>query len=231
MSVASVEASTASFPEAGPGASPRAALHELLVRPIPHSVARHVIVQHHYLHSWPGGTFMSFGVFRGSNLAGVLTLGAGPANVHRLVEGACRWDSDTLTRMCLSDTLPPNAASRVLGVITRALGRPTDLKFLATYADPSQGHLGTIYQASNWLYTGLSDPTPAYELGDGTVHHPRSLAATYGTRSTQYLRSTGLAVNVREGVAKHRYVHFIEPTWRQRLLVPVLPYPKKEASQ
>ncbi len=36
------------------------------------------------------------------------------------------------------------------------------LKFLAAYADPTAGHLGTIYQATNWLYTRLSEASPLF---------------------------------------------------------------------
>ncbi|RAL70115.1 hypothetical protein C1G86_1440 [Dehalococcoides mccartyi] len=41
-------------------------------------------------------------------------------------------------------------------MLFRYLKRHTDLKFLVSYSDPSAGHLGIIYQATGWLYTGLS---------------------------------------------------------------------------
>ena len=61
MSAAGVTASTASVHEANPGANPRAALHSILVLPIPFVAARRLIVKNHYLHSMPGGTKLVFG--------------------------------------------------------------------------------------------------------------------------------------------------------------------------
>ena len=65
MSAVSVEASTAFTPKAWPGSSPRTALHELRVTPIALGIAKRVLTKHHYLHSLPGGTQLSFGVFLG----------------------------------------------------------------------------------------------------------------------------------------------------------------------
>ena len=88
LSAASVGVSTASVLGAGPGASPRAALHELCVRPVALLIAKELLVRKHYLHSLPGGTRPSFGVFVGERLMGVLTFGVGTKLGHRLVEGA-----------------------------------------------------------------------------------------------------------------------------------------------
>ena len=50
-------------------------------------------------------------------------------------------------------------------MVMRSLKRHTGLKFLVSYADPAQGHLGTIYQATGWVYTGLSEAMPMYDIG------------------------------------------------------------------
>jgi hypothetical protein len=167
---------------AGGGATPTSALQSLQVRPIPLAVAKELIVWEHYLHSLPGGTQLAFGVFLEQRLLGALTLGAGPANAYALVAGAARSDCLTLTRLWLSDELPTYSESRVLGVVIQALRRNTPVKFLVTYSDPAQGHLGTIYQATNWLYTGRSQPLPSTTLAtaSGTTPgpSPRSMAPT-----------------------------------------------------
>ena len=91
-SAASVEASTAPFHGAGPGASPRAALQLTHVQPIPNRVARDLLVREHYLHSLPGGTKLAFGAFVGKRLLGALTLGVGPIEGYSLV--ACATPDD-----------------------------------------------------------------------------------------------------------------------------------------
>lgn len=229
MSAASVKASTVSNQEAGAGSTPSAALQSLFVRPVPHLVAKQLIEQQHYLHSLPGGTHLAFGVFIGRRLVGALTLGAGPYNAPSLVEGATASDCLTLTRFWLSSDLPANSESRVLGVVARALRRNTSLKFLLSYADPTQGHIGTIYQAAGWLYTGMSEPMPLYNVGDGRLRHSRSLSHAYGTHSLRHFARHGVKVEVINQGSKHRYLQPLDPTWINRIRLPILPYPKHEA--
>ena len=68
MSAASVTVSTAPSQGAGSGSTPRAALQQLQVKPVPFSIARQLLVQKHYLHSFPGGTKLTFGAFIGTRL-------------------------------------------------------------------------------------------------------------------------------------------------------------------
>ena len=223
----SVGASTTFAQKEWPGSTPRTALHLLRVCPLPISIAKELMVREHYLHSLPGGTCLAFGTFVCNRLLGALIWGVGPTNAHRLVEGATPDDCLTLTRLWLSDELPRNSESRTLGVAVRALRRHTSVKFVVSYADPSQGHIGTIYQASNWLYTGQSQATPLYDIGDGIARHSRSLSHAYGSHSIKHFARYGVEVKKVPQAAKHRYVYFLDPSFRHRLNVPVLPYPKK----
>jgi hypothetical protein len=205
-----------------------AALLSLDVQIIPLLIAKQLIVKNHYLHSLPGGTQLTFGVFLDRRLMGAIALGVGPANAHCLVGGARPDDCLTLTRLWLDDDLPLFSESKSLGMIAKALRKNTELKFLLSYADPSQGHVGTIYQAANWLYTGLSDAMPLYDIGDGIKRHPRSLAHAFGSRSVSYLADNGVEVKLFPQSAKHRYIYFLDKSWQPRLKPPILPYPKKE---
>ena len=230
MSAAGVTVSATPILGAGPGSTPRAALQHIQVKPIAKGVARQIMVRHHYLHSLPGGTYLAFGTFVGTRLLGAVSLGVGPFNSPSLVARAEADDCLTLTRLWVSDDLPKNSESKILGIVLRNLRRYTDLKFVLTYADPTQGHLGTIYQATNWIYTGLSNPTPLYDLGDGRLRHCRSVSASLGTRSVRHLSDNGVPIRLVPQAAKHRYIYFIDPSWRPQLRVSVLPYPKREAT-
>ena len=101
---------------AGGGASPTPALQQLMVKPVPVVLAGRLLEREHYLHSLPGGTRLSFGVFTGSRLMGALTLGIGPLNAHSLVEGASPDDCLTLTRLWLVDELPRTASPGLSGL-------------------------------------------------------------------------------------------------------------------
>lgn len=228
MSAASVMDSTASFQEESPGSSPRAALQQIWVSMIAHSLAKAVIERNHYLRSLPGGTQICFGVSVGVRLMGVLTLGCGPSQAYRLVEGANRDDCVTLTRLWLSDDLPRNSESRVIGIVLRALKKHTSIRFVLSYADPSHGHVGTIYQATGWTYTGLSEATPLYDIGDGVPRHSRSLSHAYGTHSLKHFATHGVQVKLVHQTPKHQYLYFLDTEWRERLKTEALPYPRKE---
>jgi hypothetical protein len=223
-----VKDSTTSFQDERRGSIPTAALHNLRLIPISRGDAKSLIVRNHYSHSLPGGTKMSFGVILNGRLLGALTFGVGPYLGYKLVNEASSDDVVTLTRLWLSDELPRNSESKVLGIALRSIKKETNLKFVLAYSDPAAGHLGTIYQATGWLYTGLSSRVPLYNIGDGKFYHSRTLAHQLGTHSISYLASQGISVKTVPQSAKHRYVYFLDESWRSRLAVLVLPYPKKE---
>ncbi len=227
-SAVNVRVCISSFREERAGSSLSTALQSIRVQPIPFVAARNLIERHHYLHSLPGGINLAFGVFLDGRLLGAITFGAGPYNAYKLVKEAVRDDCLTLTRLWLSDELPANSESRVIGVSLRAIRKNTGVKFLISYADPSQGHLGTIYQATGWIYTGLSGAMPMFDLGDGRLRHSRSLSHAMGTHSTKYLREHGLELKVLPQAKKHRYIYFLDNSYRNKLTVSTLPYPKKE---
>jgi hypothetical protein len=170
---------------------------------------------------------MCFGIILNGRLLGAMTFGVGPFYGYKLVNGATPDDAITLTRLWLSDELPRNSESKVLGIALRSLKRDTSLKFVIAYSDPAVGHLGIIYQATGWVYTGLSSATPLYDIGDGILHHSRSLAHELGSHSIRYLTLQGINARIVPQSTKHRYIYFLDKSWSSRLAVPVLPYPKK----
>ena len=66
-------------------------------------------------------------------------------------------------------------------------------------------------------------------MGDSVARHSRSLGHAYGTRSLAYLHAQGIDVRLVAQVRKHRYLFPLHHSVRERLTVPILPYPKREA--
>jgi hypothetical protein len=231
--VASVGASTASGLEAGPGASPRATLHslcstrfkpkEIRLAPVPTTISQTLCRREHYLHSYPGGSALNFGVFVGQLLLGVAVLGAGPYNVHSFFDGAQRGQVLCLTRLWLDDRLGRNCESRTLAVILRQFRRHQSLvNAVVAYADPGAGHSGTIYRAAGFLYLGRSEATPLYRFPNGEVHHSRSLGHSFGSHGLGHFRSRGVEVELVPQAPKHIYVGLIDRSWQDRLTRPAL---------
>ena len=228
MSAGGVTAARPAIQQVRGGAIPTPALQYLKVRPVPVKVVKALLVREHYLHSMPGGSQMVLGVYWGQPLLGAVILGAGPSNAHRLVHDATRDDCAALTRLWLHDDLPKNSESRVIGQCLRALGRYTGVKFVLSYADPAQGHVGTIYQATNWIYTGPSSAMPLYDIGDGVPRHSRTLSHAIGSHSMRHFADHGVTVQKIPQLPKHRYIYFLDRRWRSRMRGPELPYPKLE---
>lgn len=59
----------------------------------------------------------------------------------------------SLSRLCITDGMPTNSASFLLGTSMRLLDRTT-WPVLLTYADTREGHTGAIYRATNWTEIG-----------------------------------------------------------------------------
>jgi hypothetical protein len=199
---------------------------DLRIGIIPDIVAREVFVRYHYLHSMPACNSLLFGAYDGSgHLVGAMSFGSGPRMMHRLVHGATQKDYLVLTRFWMADEMPRNSESRFLGLVFKALRR-TSVRFLVSYADPAAGHVGYIYQATNWIYTGQPSTRPLLSFGDRVIHS-RSVNTVLGSASVRRLRGMGLDVRTVEQPGKHRYIYFLDKRWRKRLTVDPLPYPKE----
>lgn len=66
-----------------------------------------------------------------------------------------------LKRFVLKNT-PKNTASWFMSKCMKYLKQNTDVRVIISYADPTQGHEGTIYKASNFKYLGKQKYSPGY---------------------------------------------------------------------
>lgn len=216
------------------GRPSRSILKRLRVERVTPAVVRPLMAEHHYLHSMPAAPRRCYGVFLDGVLHGGVVFTSGARNGHRLLAAARPQDVTTLARLWLSDDLPPNSESRVLGVVIRDLRRTTTWKLLLSYADPAAGHVGTIYQATGWTYLGQTADDTAIRLPDGRLHHKRSIYTKYGSNRIAHLRATGVPASPEVVSGKHRYVYVLDPAWRWRLRSvqqPGLPRPRPPPRQ
>ena len=115
----------------------------------------------------------AFGAYRGTVMIGVVTYGM-PASptLCRGVAGDDWCDNVLeLNRLCCENTR--NVASLLVGRSLRMLPKPT---IIVSYADMSQGHVGYVYQATNFLYTGLSAKRTEYVLDGREELHSRAIS-------------------------------------------------------
>lgn len=203
-------------------------LSEYEVKRIDYGLAMKIVTERHYLHRTCPCS-MAFGLCdKNNDVVGVVTYGVpcsstllkgvcGPEEAHNIYE---------LNRLWIHQDMPRNAASMLVGRSLRRL----DKEIVVSFADSSVGHVGYVYQATNFLYCGLSarflDPKVKGMEGK---HHA---TFAHGMTMAQVIEIYGEdAVEWVERPRKHRYVYFNasrkrRKELRSKLRYEVLPYPK-----
>ena len=191
-----------------------------------------LIVKNHYLHR-KAPCSQAFGLFEkeGNNgrLVGVVIYGT-PAS-RALQKGLCgKEEADNvleLTRLWIEDGTPKNVESFLIGNTLPYV----DKEIIVSYAERSQGHLGIVYQATNWIYTGLSDKHSMWHIEGTDGIHSRHIFDSYGGIN-KAKKILGDKMVRGERPRKHRYVFFNADKKRKKELLNKLrysieTYPKK----
>lgn len=182
------------------------------------------LLNKHYAKRIPSISF-AFGLYEDQILRGVMTIGK-PASPS-LCDGICGKDYSKyvyeLNRLCVDDNLEKNTLSFFVGKCLKLI--PENM-ILVSYADTSMNHNGYIYQATNWVYTGLSDKRTEWQM-IGSNSHSKSLCDKYTTIEMRNSDKFEMAERPR----KHRYVFFIgskRKVFRKNLNYKIEDYPKGE---
>lgn len=175
---------------------------------------------------------VGYGVYYRGALKGGIVFSAG---VGRFANAYCRICKPTeiieLTRLWLHDDLPKNSESRVVGLALRVLRRGRGrFRAVLSYADEYAGHVGTIYQATNFRYMGTSSGSATKIKIGGLIVNSRSLNSRYGTHSIPRLKKIlgrDDIEYVKERQQKHVYVYPLTPDVAEWLDKHKKPYPKR----
>ena len=163
------------------------------------------ILNIHYAKRMPSISY-AYGLFESNNLIGIVSYGspvspslckgvAGEENKKIVIE---------LNRLVLKEN-KKNQASILIGASLKLLPKP---KIIVSYADTKQNHLGIVYQATNFMFTGTSKPRTDMASKDGkhSRHH-------LGDKTKRVFRSP-----------KHRYIYIIGDKRQKKKLFNNLKY-------
>lgn len=165
----------------------------------------------HYAKRVPSVSF-AYGLFYEGELRGVVSYGS-PASPS-LVKGVCGEEHSKkvieLNRLVIDEGMPKNSASFLIANSIKLLPKP---KIIVSYADTQMEHVGKVYQATNFLYTGASKPRTDIDTGEKHSRHYEGIT-DYSKRK---FRSS-----------KHRYIYFhgCHQKEKRALKYSILPYPK-----
>ena len=218
--------------EPRPNGQPR----DIWVRRISVKAARPLIATHHYSRTMPDATREVFaGYFPDNTLAGLIAfgMGAGKNQYVRLLADIADGEYRELSRLWSPDGMPKNTESRLIAAAIRLLD--PSVRLIVSYADPAQGHLGRVYQATNFLYLGMTDGGERLVDESGQEVHSK-LLSVYRMRHPEMAEWTGRDIAAHYGFttipnpAKHRYVYARRPDDRAVIAVLAEPYPRAVAA-
>lgn len=130
-------------------------------------VIRKYISQKHYSQTCPVGIKHCFGLFENTEMIGVCLFGNFTRNQAREKYKGCL----ELVRLFIEDVTPKNTESYFIGQCLRWLKKNTKLDGIISYADPTMGHHGTIYKATNFQHIGFTGKSYHYvDKDDNRVH-------------------------------------------------------------
>jgi len=163
----------------------------------------------HYARRWPSISY-SYGLFREEALVGIVTYGTPPSPTLRsgIAGSEHKHDILELNRLCLLNN-EKNEASFLVGKSLKMLPKG---KIIVSFADTSQGHVGTVYQATNFLYCGLSAKRTDWKIKGKEHLHGQTIADEFRgvkNRSEAMRDKYGDDFYLAPRPRKHRYVTFV----------------------
>ncbi len=200
------------------------------VLPVSYNETKKWILEKHYAHRMPSISF-SFGLYINKKLEGVVCFGSPPS--QSLCVGICgkeyKKEVLELNRLVINSKVPKNSASFLVANAFKLL--PKKKWIIVSYADTSQKHIGYIYQATNFIYTGLSDKRTEWRM-KGTNKHSKTICETYSLEE----RKNSNKFEVIERPRKHRYILFLgnkkqKKELKTKLKYKIQPYPKGKSER
>lgn len=217
---------------------------DVQLRVIIGKVANDFVRKHHYSGKVVNNSKLHFGAFLNGKLHGVLSYG--PPMIKRqamkLVEGT-EWNGMLeLNRMAFDSVLPRNSESRCIAISLRMIKKQAPhVKWVLSFSDATSCGDGTIYRASGFVLTGIRENDGLVRLPDGRTLHKQTVTAHPAVRRPEFggksyyelMRGTGslswrvccemLGWEILPGY-QLRYIRFLDPSWADRLTVPVIPF-------
>lgn len=213
----------------------------LRVKKVPASFVRKYVASYHYSHIMPDNAFECFAGFYGDKLGGVVVFGNGANNqtFTALMPNIELKNCRELTRLWSPDEMPKNTESRLITESIKLL--PKEVYLIVSFADPSHNHQGTIYQATNFLYTGMSSASQMLINDKKEKFHIRTIGS-YKRRHPELRALTNKEImkkfgwNYCESSGKHRYVLFRGEKWIKELMYnqikdKIKEYPQKQINK
>ena len=185
----------------------------LIIKRIENKLAQNIIVKNHYLHRKAPCSF-AFGLFQNNKVVGVIMYGT-PSSAP-LRKGICgieeKYNVIELTRLWINDKIGKNAESYLIGNTIKKI----DKEIIVSYSEIEQGHIGIVYQACSFFYTGLSAKRTNWTI-EGIDKHCQTIADKYTSKELK--EKFGKKFKLIPRPRKHRYIFINAKKKRRKNLI------------
>lgn len=200
---------------------------KLKLAEVGYDAIKYACMNYHYSKTIPTGKLVAFGVWENDKFIGCVIFGRGVGNAQIERYGIPLTEGAELVRVALRKHETP--VTKIVSIAIKLLKKHSPgLKILVSYADSRQGHLGIIYQAGNWVYTGKAKTTPDY-LYKGKYYHVRSMNRMI--KNGKFTRAFVNSLPTRDGGERLRYLYVLNDDMRQLVEGLRKPYPKNTRSE
>ena len=196
-----------------------------------YEAAKYAVMHWHYSKSMPVGKMVKLGVWEAENFRGSVVFACGSSGVGSIGKsmGLLSFEVAELARVALQEHWHP--VTRILSIALKMLRRSQPgLRLVVSYADPEQNHIGAIYQAGNWVYTGRSAKDTAYIDRTGKRWHSRSVSESgikvHCGKPTKCPRPSEMVRQI-DVPRKYRYFMPLDRAMRRQIEPLAQPYPKR----
>lgn len=190
-----------------------------------YKAAKYAVENWHYSKSMPMPPLVMVGAWEDSKYIGCVLFARGANKSLGEPWGLTQTECAELVRVALTKHTAP--VSQIVARAVKFLQKHDPaVRALISYADPSEGHHGGIYQAMGWVYTGTSAPSEKVFFRGEWVHKRTVTAGAFG----QGTAVAGVASLPRKKTpGKHRYALALDAATREVFAVRAKPYPKRPA--
>lgn len=189
------------------------------VYPIERSACEEYIIEIHYAKRWCSISY-KFGLFLKGTLCGIITYGTPSSAPLKMGIAGDKFKGDVLelNRLCLRN----NKKNEASILISRSLKLLPLNKIIVSFADTSMKHSGYVYQASNFIYCGLSAKRTDWKVKGKEHLHGQTIADEFRgvkNRSKAMRDKYGTDFYLAPRPRKHRYIYISgEKRYRKEVL-------------
>jgi len=190
-----------------------------------YAAAKYACEHWHYSKTVPVGKLVKIGAWEEGEFIGVVLFALGMNKNLGSPYGLQIGECCELVRIAMRQH--KTHISRILSIALKFLKEKCPgIRMIVSFADPTAGHHGGIYQATNWIYSGDSAKNFEYRIGDKRLNK-RAYTGVGFDSPRMAIPKNAVRVNVQ---GKHRYLYPLDDAMRKQILPLSKPYPKRAGS-